>query len=592
MFLPFLPLIVASTSLTLLAGLVERSEPWLDMPIWIVLISILVFGILVAQLRQKNQIFNRAEPASFSELSNTLTLKFTYNRIGILFIWLTVVYGEQLDLRLADIFEKYMAAETISFGVLLVFYWLADALVSVPVYRWNSYGLSQKFKGSAFHLRLQFPILALIYFQFFWILTISTTFPEENSNWVHFFEILSSLILLVLFAPVIIVKSWGAQAIEKGSVYEVIRNELEHFQTPVRGILYWPDSIMSHSTAGVIGLLRGFRYLLISNKLLKELSNKELRAVIAHEAEHIRRHHLFYYLIAATGLLCFFALVVNLNFLLVFTETLQVPGFYLGISAIISFLLFLRFGIGFLSQNFERQADCHSFERFGIIPISNALLKVSWLNGINPEQDNWHHYGVRQRIDYLSKCLKKPEMVQKHHKRVNHIKIGCALILIVMLGTNIILGSEFVRTNVLAWKLESSNEKWKFEDRYLLTKMGDLLYFQNQKNKAEIWYRRALEINPGEPRTLNNLAWLLTETHKEDQKRLKESMVLAKKALGVKKTAFIWDTLAEAYFKNELFEEAADAAQNALESAEKGIGISVEADLDYYRERLKQMAGE
>ena len=406
MFLPFLPLIVASTSLTLLAGLVERSEPWLDMPIWIVLISILVFGILVAQLRQKNQILNRAEPASFSELSNTLTLKFTYNRIGILFIWLTIVYGEQLDLKLADIFEKNMAADTISFGILLVFYWLADALVSVPVYRWNSYGLSQKFKGSAFHLRLQLPILALIYIQFFWILSINTTFPEENSNWAHFFEILSSLILLVLFAPVIIVKSWGAQAIEKGSVYEVIRNELEHFQTPVRGILYWPDSIMSHSTAGVIGLLRGFRYLLISNKLLKELSNKELRAVIAHETEHIRRHHLFYYLIAATSLLCFFALGVNLNFLLVFTETLQVPGFYLGISAIISFLLFLRFGIGFLSQNFERQADCHSFERFGITPISTALLKVSWLNGINPEQDNWHHYGVRQRIDYLSKCIK------------------------------------------------------------------------------------------------------------------------------------------------------------------------------------------
>ena len=111
--MPFLPLIVASTSLTLLAGLVERSEPWLDMPIWIVLISILVFGILVAQLRQKNHILNRAEPASFSELSNTLTLKFTYNRIGILFIWLTIVYGEQLDLKLADIFEKNMAADII-----------------------------------------------------------------------------------------------------------------------------------------------------------------------------------------------------------------------------------------------------------------------------------------------------------------------------------------------------------------------------------------------------------------------------------------------------------------------------------------------
>ena len=126
-----------------------------------------------------------------------------------------------------------MAADIISFGILLVFYWLADAFVAVPIYRWNSSGVNQKFKGSAFHLRLQFPILALIYIQIFWILTISTTFPEENSNWVHFFEILSSLILLVLFAPVIIVKSWGAQAIEKGSDNEVIRNELEEFRTPV-----------------------------------------------------------------------------------------------------------------------------------------------------------------------------------------------------------------------------------------------------------------------------------------------------------------------------------------------------------------------
>ena len=69
-------------------------------------------------------------------------------------------------------------------------------------------------------------------------------------------------------------------------------------------------------------------------------------------------------------------------------------------------------------------------------------------------------------------------------------------------------------------------------------------------------------------------------------------MVLAQKALEGKKTAFIWDTLAEAYFRNGLYEKAADAAPNALESAEKGIGMSVEADLDYYRKRFKQMAGE
>jgi len=497
-----------------------------------------------------------------------------------------------LDLRLAEIFEISMVAEAISLGVLLLVYWLADALAAVPVYRWNISGVNQKFKGSAFHLRLQLPILALIFIQLFWIWTINMILPEETSNWTAFFEFLSSLILLVLIAPALIVKSWGAQAIEKCSADEAMRNELEEFRTPVAGILCWPDSIMPHSTAGVIGLIRGFRFLLISTKLLKALSKGELRAVIAHEAGHIRRHHLFYYLIAVTCLLGFFALAGNVNFLLTFTEISQVPGLILGTSAIISVLLFVRFGIGFLSQNFERQADCHSFKRFGITPISTALLKVSWLNGINPEQDNWHHYGVRQRIEYLSKCLKKSEMIQKHHRRVTRIKIGCTLMLVGLLGANIILSTEYIKTNVLAWKLEQSFDNWKLKDAPLLTKMGDLLYIQDHKNKAEIWYRRALELNPEEPRTLNNLAWLLTETHNDDQKRLKESIVLAQKALEGKKTAFIWDTLAEAYFRNGLYEKAADAAHNALESAEEGIGISVEVDLDYYRKRFKQMAGE
>ena len=183
-------------------------------------------------------------------------------------------------------------------------------------------------------------------------------------------------------------------------------------------------------------------------------------------------------------------------------------------------------------------------------------------------------------------------MIQKHHRRVTRIKIGCALMLVGLLGANFMLSSDKMQTKILAWKLEQSFDNWKLKDAPLLTKMGDLLYFQDHKNKAEIWYRRALELNPEEPRTLNNLAWLLTETHNDDQKRLKESMVLAQKALAGKQEAFIWDTLAEAYMKNGYYNDAADAARNALERAEEGKGISVEADLDYYRKRFKQMAGE
>ena len=108
MFLPFLPLIFASTSLTLLAGVLERPEPWLKMPIWIVLSAILFFSVIVAQLRQKISLISRAELTLFTEQDKPYSSKLTSNRIVILIIWLALVYGEHLDLRIAEIFEKSM----------------------------------------------------------------------------------------------------------------------------------------------------------------------------------------------------------------------------------------------------------------------------------------------------------------------------------------------------------------------------------------------------------------------------------------------------------------------------------------------------
>ena len=349
---------------------------------------------------------------------------------------------------------------------------------------------------------------------------------------------------------------------------------------------------MPYSTVGVISFVRGFRYLLISPQLLKSLSATELRAVTAHEAGHLRKQHLLFYLLAFICLLELFAFAGSANLLLTWTGVLEVSGMLMGVASILSIILFIRFGIGFLSQNFERQADCHAFERHGISPISTALMKVSLLNGINPEQDNWHHYGIQQRIDFLSICLKKPEMLQKHHRRVFRIKLVCAVLLVGLLGANYMLSSEIVQTKALAWKLEQSEENWQLKDVPMLSKMGDLLYFQNQQDRAELWYRRALELDPEEPHTLNNLAWLLTEKHNNDEKRIQESVTLAHQALAVKQAAFIWDTLAEAYLINGEYEAAADASRQALKLAKEKIGLTQGTDLDYYRERLEKMEGE
>lgn len=592
MFLPFLPLILASAGLTLFSGELERTEPWLNLPLAVNMSLIILFSFLLAQMPQWLRQFSKLKRFPEVRKGSYSSTKFSRPRTLILIGWLALVYGEHLDLRIGHLFNNITEAESVSFGVLLLLYWLADAVAAIPVYQWNAHGLEEKIKKSVLHLRLQLPVLALIIIQTVWFWITSKFLLSFTSNWSLIFELLCSLILMVLVAPVVFVKSWGAKAIENGNDFEEIRKELENSRTPVTAILSWPDSIMPYSTAGVIGFVRGFRYLLISPQLLKSLSATELRAVTAHEAGHLRKQHLLFYLLAFICLLELFAFAGSANLLLTWTGVLEVSGMLMGVASILSIILFIRFGIGFLSQNFERQADCHAFERHGISPISTALMKVSLLNGINPEQDNWHHYGIQQRIDFLSICLKKPEMLQKHHRRVFRIKLVCAVLLVGLLGANYMLSSDTLKIKVLAWKLEQSADIWQLKDAPMLTKMGDLLYFQDQKTEAELWYRRALEMNPEESHTLNNLAWLLTEKHNNDKKRLRESIELAQKASTLKQAAFIWDTLAEAYLINGKYEAAADAARQALKLAKAKMGLTGDTNPDYYREKLERITGQ
>ena len=183
-------------------------------------------------------------------------------------------------------------------------------------------------------------------------------------------------------------------------------------------------------------------------------------------------------------------------------------------------------------------------------------------------------------------------MLQKHHRRVFRIKLVCAVLLVGLLGANYILSSDTLKIKILAWKLEQSADNWQLKDAPMLTKMGDLLYFKDQKTEAELWYRRALEMNREEPHTLNNLAWLLTEKHNNDKKRLRESIELAQKASTLKQAAFIWDTLAEAYLINGKYEAAADAARQALKLAKVKVGLTRDTKPDYYREKLERITGQ
>ena len=54
-------------------------------------------------------------------------------------------------------------------------------------------------------------------------------------------------------------------------------------------------------TAGIMGILAKFRYILVTDALMDVLSLDELKAVLAHEMGHAKYRHLLFYILFFVG---------------------------------------------------------------------------------------------------------------------------------------------------------------------------------------------------------------------------------------------------------------------------------------------------
>jgi tetratricopeptide (TPR) repeat protein len=94
--------------------------------------------------------------------------------------------------------------------------------------------------------------------------------------------------------------------------------------------------------------------------------------------------------------------------------------------------------------------------------------------------------------------------------------------------------------------------------------LGNVYYEQGALQKAEACYREALALNPNDPETLNNLAWLYATTQDAALKKPREALELSLRAARLSPQPHILDTLGESYFVNGLYEEAMNALKLAL----------------------------
>ncbi len=417
------------------------------------------------------------------------------------------------------------------------------------------------------------------------------------SPWGEPLLVLLSLFGLLFFLPLAIVRLWGCTPLPPGPT----RQRLEEFCRSQRlrfaDILLWPLFEGRMLTAGVMGINRRFRYILITPALLEATTPEEIEAVLAHELGHVKRYHLqlYLFLFLGFGLLSqvggapLLLLLLNSDFFYQLVAlTGKSPDTILALaSACILFALMLgyfRFIFGFFMRNFERQADLHALKAMGhASPLIRVFEKIALLSGNIRDLPSWHHFGLGQRIDYLRRCEENPVLIPRHHRKVHLALLLYALVMFTgalaawhmppdLLGEapKARFAEALIRQKI---REQPDNGLW-------LQLLGDLQYTLNQEQGARNSYEQALLLAPANTEALNNLAWLLLTAQEPTLRDPERALLLAHKAAEGTRTPHVLDTLATAYWANDNRKEA--LALEAKAFARAG------AHKDFYRSQMEK----
>jgi Zn-dependent protease with chaperone function len=420
-------------------------------------------------------------------------------------------------------------------------------------------------------------------------------FLETTEGEITYF--LLFLIAVAVVGPAMIQKFWRCKPLETGEHRKRIAGLCQKAGIAYADILYWPIFGGKMITAGVMGLIKKFRYILVTPSLLRLLEPEEIDAVIAHEIGHVKRKHLIFYLLFFVGyMLLSYVTFDIILFGIVYAEPVywlidktgfdQTTIFSVLFSSviIIVFLVYCRFIFGFFMRNFERQADIFVYSLFDSArPLISTLNKIVTTSGQSADRPNWHHFSIRERIDYLSKCESDRRWIRRHDQKVKK-SIGIYLVgmvLIGFVGYQLNMGDIGSQLNQNVLEKVIIRELQKSPDNPNLYRlMGDLYYERKDYPGVKEAYEKALELRLDDAHVLNNLAWFYATCEDASLRDPQRALLLAKMAIELDRSSHVYDTLAESYFVNGMNAEAIQAGMQALKLAR--------GNRNYYKQQLEK----
>lgn len=349
------------------------------------------------------------------------------------------------------------------FSGLLVYYYYSYPPVTIE------YGISPRSRSEMAIAKLRFLlpfVLPFIFFSLFFDLlnffpffssVDGTSDNPDNIEAIVFMMLitLGLLIATLVFFPFFLQYIWGCAPMEDGELKERLDNLCEKAGFKHSGLMIW-TILNSSLTAAIVGVYSRFRYVMFTKRLILELPPDQIEAVLAHEMGHSFHKHMVFYPWVILGMLVVQGLFstffgVGIKHVISLLQLGDTTGFWdmaypLLVFAIYSVILlsYFRLVYGFFSRNFERQADLYVFS-VGLTGKSmiDALDSVAKLSGNIHKKPSWHHYSIKQRIDFLQNAVEDSSIIEKHHRRVSRIK--SVFPFLILIGTCIIFSPALQR---------------------------------------------------------------------------------------------------------------------------------------------------
>jgi Zn-dependent protease with chaperone function len=249
--------------------------------------------------------------------------------------------------------------------------------------------------------------------------------------------------------PILLRVFLGLKPLPAGPLRDRLESTARRLGFGYSNILVWHTRNLS-ANAMVTGFIPWIRYIILTDRLIDELTPDEIEAVFGHEVGHIKHHHLFFYLaffVASIILLGLFwdtlkewikqdDILTTLAAIPFFggddtKDTIKMLSSFVKLGLLAAYTLCF---FGYISRRCERQADLFGAQTVSTDVFISALEKVADINGIPRNRAgnwllSWQHPTINQRIEFLEAMRDHPARIPRFHLTISLMQWAVYLML-------------------------------------------------------------------------------------------------------------------------------------------------------------------